>query len=182
MKNIFFLMFTAFIIIEAKAQTWSDGPDIPIPVRAANTSIYNQEIPPGYFLVSGRSLNDLMTRKVQRFNTVSLAWDSAASHPTGMLGAATAVLRDSLYCIGGVVNPPGAGTSTVWKYNIKENTWGTAANFPFPTGDAKAVSYQDSIIIICRRLYSQQQTVRFIFIIQIQTPGEPVPQYHLPTG
>jgi N-acetylneuraminic acid mutarotase len=181
MKVIIFLMFTIFVNLNSKAQIWSDGPDIPIPVRAANTSIYNAGDTSWIFLVSGRSLNDLMTKKVQRLNTVSLTWDTVTSHPTGMLGAATAVLGDSLYCIGGVINPPGAGTSTVWKYNIKENTWGTAADFPFITGDAKAVSYQDSIIIIAGGYTSTTNGMVYLYNSNTNSwrAGTPIPS---PTG
>lgn len=50
--------------------------------------------------------------------------------------------------VGGVVNPPGSGSNLVYESNIPGNTWSQAADFPFATGDSKAVAYQDSLIYV----------------------------------
>ena len=128
--------------------TWTAAPDIPLAVRAGNTAGYTRNDTGWVYIVSGRDYNERITKTVQRFNATTARWDTVAPHPSGLLGAATAVVEDSLYIIGGVVNPPGTGQRIVHKYDIKENTWSQAAPLPFALVDAKAASYQDSLIYV----------------------------------
>ncbi len=146
MNRLICFLISIILVVPSEGQTWKTGAPIPIPVRAGNAASYVKGDSAYLFIVSGRGLNDAMTSAVQRYSVVSNSWDTVAVHPTGLLGGATAVLKDSLYLIGGVINPPGSGEQTVWKYSINENSWKTVKNFPFPHGDAKAVGYQDSII------------------------------------
>ena len=125
---------------------WSAGTAIPVPVRAGNTAAYVKGNAGWLLIVSGRNQNSAIIKTVQRYNSSTHVWDTLAPHPTGLLGAATAALQDSLYIIGGVVNPPGGGISTVYKLNIDQNQWSTVASLPVTLVDAKAVSYQDSLI------------------------------------
>lgn len=134
--------------VQAPVPTWSTVASIPVPVRAGNTASYVKD-GNGYLLIaSGRNQNEAIVKTLQRYSISSNSWDTLNPHPTGLLGGATAVLKDTLYVIGGVVNPPGSGSSIVYKYSIQGNTWSQAANFPFATGDAKAVGYQDSLIYV----------------------------------
>ncbi len=127
---------------------WSAGSNIPIQVRAGNTASHSVNGDGYLYIVSGRNQNDAVIKTLQRYRVSTNTWDTLAPHPTGLLGGATAILGDSLYVVGGVINPPGAGINTVAKYNISQNSWSTAANFPATIVDAKAVSYQDSIIYV----------------------------------
>lgn len=127
---------------------WSSSTNIPISVRAGNTASYSKDGNGWLIIVSGRDQNDLVTKKTQRFNVNTSQWDTLAPHPTGLLGSATAIVGDSLYIIGGVINPPGFGTQTVYKLDINQNVWSTLPNCPIDIVDAKGVSYQDSIIYI----------------------------------
>lgn len=142
------VLLTAFFLTQTHSQHWKSASPTPIPVRAGNTASYVSGDTAFMYIVSGRSLNDLMTSAVQRYNVKENSWTNVAAHPTGLLGGATAVLKDSLYVIGGVIDPPGSGESTVWKYSIRENVWKTAQPLPLYHGDAKAVAYQDSLIYI----------------------------------
>lgn len=128
--------------------TWSTGSNVPIPVRAGNTSSYSKNGDGWLFVASGRNSNEQVIKTLQRYRVSTNTWDTLAPHPTGLLGGATTVLGDSLYVVGGVINPPGAGEVTVYKYSINQNTWTSVANLPAGVVDAKAVSYQDSIIYI----------------------------------
>lgn len=127
---------------------WSAGSSVTIPIRAGNTASYSKNGDSWLYIVSGRNQNEAIIKTVQRFSVSTNTWDTVAPHPTGLLGGATTILGDSLYVVGGVVNPPGAGLNTVSKFSINQNTWSTAANFPAGIVDAKAVSYQDSIIYV----------------------------------
>jgi N-acetylneuraminic acid mutarotase len=128
---------------------WSSGTNIPIPVRAGNTASYSKNGQSWLYIVSGRNSSEAIITTVQRYNLNTNSWDTLAQHhPTGLLGGATAVLGDSLYIVGGVINPPGSGITTVHKYSINQDAWSTATSFPAGIVDAKAVSYQDSIIYV----------------------------------
>ncbi len=133
---------------QSPAPSWSQASNIPVPVRAGNTASYSKNGNGYLFIVSGRNQNEAIVKTLQRYNVGTNLWDTLNPHPTGLLGGATTVLKDTLYVIGGVVNPPGSGSSIVYKYNITGNSWSQAANFPFATGDGKAVSYQDSLIYV----------------------------------
>jgi len=148
MKSIILFVFILILSAPVIAQTWSSGSNIPERVRAGNTAAYSKNGNASLFVVSGRNQNELIIKKLQRYDLSTNTWTDLASHPTGLLGGATTVLNDSLYVIGGVVNPPGSGSNKVYKYSINQNTWSQAANFPFGIVDAKAVSYQDSLIYV----------------------------------
>lgn len=134
--------------IQSPAPEWSSAANIPVPVRAGNTASYSKDGNGYLFIISGRNQNEAIVKTVQRYNVNTNLWDTLNPHPTGLLGGATAVLKDTLYVVGGVVNPPGSGSEIVYKYSITANTWSQAANFPFAGGDGKAVAYQDSLIYV----------------------------------
>lgn len=142
------LLLSTILLARSYGQHWKSASPTPIPVRAGNTASYVSGDTAFLFIVSGRSLNDLLTSAVQRYSVSEDRWTTVAAHPTELLNKTTAVLKNSLYVIGGVIDPPGSGTSTVWRYNIRENVWSTAQPLPLNHGDAKAVSYQDSLIYI----------------------------------
>lgn len=139
-------VFSIFYSFDSFTPVWSSGANILKPVRAGNTASYSKANNGWLFIVSGRDQNDAIMKTVQRYNVNTNSWDTLNPHPTGLLGAATAILKDSLYIIGGVVNPPGAGQDIVYKFSINENIWSTSASLPVALVDAKAVSYQDSLI------------------------------------
>ena len=134
--------------IQSPAPLWTSASNLPVPVRAGNTASYSKNGNGYLFIVSGRNQNEAIVKTLQRYNVNTNSWDTLNPHPTGLLGGATAVLKDTLYVIGGVVNPPGSGSNLVYKYNIPGNTWSQAADFLFATGDSKAVAYQDSLIYV----------------------------------
>lgn len=147
MSVLFFLIaVSADFSFYSNVPLWSGASNIIKPVRAGNTASYSVNNNGWLIIVSGRDQNEVITKTVQRYNVNTNSWDTLNPHPTGLLGGATAILKDSLYVIGGIVNPPGAGQSIVYKYSINQNTWSQVADFPTTIVDAKAVSYQDSLI------------------------------------
>lgn len=159
-QNVLLLFFSIFLSRAALLENhfnnstnfqipvWSAGTNIPIQVRAGNTASYSVNGEGYLFIVSGRDQNNTIIKTLQRYRVSTNSWDTLAPHPTGLLGGATAILGDYLYIAGGVINPPGAAINTMAKYNIIQNSWSNAANFPAGIVDAKAVSYQDSIIYV----------------------------------
>lgn len=150
--TIFFINLSGFNpplnFISSEIPVWSTGSNIPVPVRAGNTAGYSKNGDGWLLIASGRNSSEQIIKTLQRYRVSTNSWDTLAPHPTGLLGGATSVLGDSLYVIGGVINPPGAGVTTVYKYSINQNVWTFAADLPAGVVDAKAVSYQDSIIYI----------------------------------
>jgi len=147
MKKILLSLLTLYNFI-GYGQTWQAAANIPVPIRAGNTAAYSKNGDGFLFVVSGRDNNGNITPKHQRYQMSTNSWTDLADHPTGILGAATAILKDSLYVIGGLRTTPGSAWRRVYKYSINENTWSQAANFPVNLVDAKAVAYQDSLIYI----------------------------------
>ncbi len=147
MKHLL-LLISLFTAVAVQSQTWMAGSDIPTAVRAGNTAGYSKDGEGYLFVVSGRDFNGLITKKHQRYQMSTNTWTELAEHPTGLLGAATTILKDSLYVIGGLRNTPGTAGKRCYKYSINENTWVQIANFPVNITDAKAVSYQDSLIYV----------------------------------
>lgn len=145
-KEIHFILilFTQICI----SQTWTTVTPIPEAIRAGNTAAYKSTNDGFLFVISGRNQNGLITTSSQKYQLSTNTWENIAPHPTGILGASTAILRDTLYTIGGLVTTPGSATRKVHKYSINENTWSFAANFPVNIVDTDAVAYQDSLIYV----------------------------------
>lgn len=148
LPSLLFFFITAMDLssINAVTPVWSSGTNIPKPVRAGNSASYSKNNEGWLVIVSGRDQNDAILKTTQRYNASTNIWDTLAPHPTGLLGGATAIIKDTLYVVVGVVNPPGSGQNIVYKLNLVQNVWSQAANFPAQIGDAKAVSYQDSLL------------------------------------
>lgn len=142
------MIHLSLIMAVAADPVWQNGADIPVSVRAGNTATYARNDTTWLYIVSGRNAEERIVKTVQRYNAATSVWDTVASHPTGLLGAATAVAGDYLFIIGGVINPPGAGIRTVHRYHIPTDRWETMGQLPFGWVDGKAVAYQDSLIYV----------------------------------
>lgn len=142
------LLFTLLCMLPANAQTWTTETAMPEPVRAGNTAGYTANGQAYLFVVSGRNFNGLITQKSQRYQIGTDTWADMANHPTGKLGSATTVVKDSLYTVGGLTTTPGSANRRVYKYSINENSWSQVAMTPYGITDAKAVTYQDSLIYV----------------------------------
>jgi len=148
MKQILLLFFLGCLGIQSYSQSWHARADIPLAVRAGNTAGYSKNGDSFLFIVSGRDYNGVITKKNQRYQMSTNTWTNLADHPTGLLGGATTILKDSLYVIGGLHTTPGSAGKRCYKYSINEDAWIQIANFPVNITDAKAVSYQDSLIYV----------------------------------
>ncbi|WP_026449584.1 kelch repeat-containing protein [Aequorivita capsosiphonis] len=148
MKNLFFyIVFISLVTPNAIAQ-WTAAADIPEPIRAGQTIGYSKDGDGYLFMVSGRNQDGIITPITQRYQLSSDTWTNVAPPPTQLLGGSIAILKDTIYTIGGLLTTPGNAIKKVRKYNIVSNTWSDAADFPRPIVDARAVSYQDSLIYV----------------------------------
>lgn len=147
MKKPLFMLAIAFSAFHANAQ-WSTGSDIPEAIRAGQTAAYSKNDDGYLFIVSGRNQDEVITPTTQRYQLSTNSWTDMAPHPTPLLGGATAIVKDTLYTIGGLLTTPGNAINTVRKYDITTDSWSLAADFPIPIVDARAVAYQDSLIYV----------------------------------
>ncbi|MBN8641215.1 MAG: T9SS type A sorting domain-containing protein [Flavobacteriales bacterium] len=132
------------------AQSWTIGEDIPQGFRASNVAAYNNPLTNDnyLFLISGRDSNGNITPRNQRYDITNNVWEDMANSPTGILGASTAIVKDSIYIIGGLTTTPGNAIKKVRMYSINQNTWTDKADFPVNIVDSDAVAYQDSLIYV----------------------------------
>jgi N-acetylneuraminic acid mutarotase len=147
MKNQFAILAILLCLTFSNAQTWSLGSNIPEAIRAGNTAAYSKNGDGYLFVASGRNQDGIVTTRHQKYQLSSNTWTDLAPTPVAILGASTAIVKDTMYVIGGLANG-GGGTRKVRKYSIDENIWTDAANFPANIVDTDAVAYQDSLIYV----------------------------------
>lgn len=148
MKNKLPLLALLITFTTAKAQTWSAAADIPEAIRAGNVASYSKNGDGYLFIASGRNQDGIITTRHQKYELSSDTWTDLAPTPTPILGASAAIVKDTLYVIGGLVTTPGSAIRKVRKYSINENTWSDARDFPVNIVDSDAVAYQDSLIYV----------------------------------
>ncbi|SRX55578.1 kelch repeat-containing protein [Aequorivita sp. CIP111184] len=144
---LFYLVFILLTIPNMTAQ-WISGADIPERIRAGQTIGYSKAGDGYLYMVSGRNQDGIITPITQRYQLSNDTWTNVAPPPTQLLGGSIAVLKDTIYMIGGLLTTPGNAIKKVRKYNIATDTWTDAADFPRNIVDARAVSYQDSLIYV----------------------------------
>ncbi len=146
-KILFYTVFFLLAIPNMMAQ-WNSGADIPERIRAGQTIGYSKDGDGYLFMVSGRNQDGIITPITQRYQLSTDTWTNIAPPPTQLLGGSIAVLKDSIYVIGGLLTTPGNAIKKVRKYNIATDVWSDIADFPRNIVDARAVSYQDSLIYV----------------------------------
>lgn len=147
MKKFILLLSIVFPAL-VSSQTWTAGENMLESIRAGNTASYTANGESYLFVVSGRNQDGNITPSSQRYQLSTNLWTNIASHPTGLLGSSTAILKDSLYVVGGLLTTPGNATKKVYKYSINEDAWSQVADFPVNIVDSDAVAYQDSLIYV----------------------------------
>lgn len=148
MKKLLFLSAFLLLMFPNLMAQWSTGADIPEPIRAGQTIGYSNAGDGYLFMVSGRNQAGVITPITQRYQVSSNTWTNVAPPPTQLLGGSIAILKDTIYTIGGLLTTPGNAIKKVRKYNIASDSWSDAADFPKTIVDARAVSYQDSLIYV----------------------------------
>src|SRR5690606_36127894 len=98
---LFYFAFFSLAIPNAIAQ-WSAGSDIPERIRAGQTIGYSDGSDGYLFIVSGRNQNGIITPITQRYQLSTGTWTNVAPPPTQLLGGSIAILKDTIYTIGGL--------------------------------------------------------------------------------
>jgi hypothetical protein len=96
------------------------------------------------------------------YNVNTNIWTEANPIPVPISYSATAILKDSIYLIGGEDNS-GSVLNTVYKYNINANSWTTKTNYPLSLMSCKAVGYQDSLIYVAGGLTSNYVNSVYVY-------------------
>ncbi len=148
MKKLLTSIFLFSIAIPNLIAQWSTHSDINESVRAGHSIGYSKDGDGYLFIVSGRNEDEIITPITQRYQLSTDSWINLAPPPTQLLGGAVAILKDTLYTIGGLLTTPGNAIRTVRKYDISSDIWSEGADFPRSIVDAKAVAYQDSLIYV----------------------------------
>lgn len=148
MKKLLFYIALFLVTIPNVTAQWNSVADIPERIRAGQTIGYSKDGDGYLFMISGRNHDGIITPITQRYQVSTDTWTNIAPPPTQLLGGSIAILKDTLYTIGGLLTTPGNAIRKVRKYNISENTWTDAADFPRTIVDARAVAYQDSLIYV----------------------------------
>ena len=109
MKNQFAILAILLCLTFSNAQTWSLGSNIPEAIRAGNTAAYSKNGDGYLFVASGRNQDGIVTTRHQKYQLSSNTWTDIAPTPVAILGASTAIVKDTMYVIGGLANG-GGGT------------------------------------------------------------------------
>jgi N-acetylneuraminic acid mutarotase len=128
------------------SQNWYFATNIPNPTYYGGGIGY-QNSNSEYIYVIGGNGTGTGTDKVVRYNINLNTWEIEEALPMSLRLNAVALLRDSLYSVGGMTANY-TYTNSVFKYGINENHWESRASFPTLAAFSKAVGYQDSLIYV----------------------------------
>jgi hypothetical protein len=101
--------------------------------------------PVGYLFSFGGNTPSSLYTECYKYNVTTNTWTSIASLPDGRESAASAIVGNFIYIIGGN-GAVGGATNTVYRYDIVNNTWSTVAPIPLATSYGKAVGYGTNFI------------------------------------
>jgi hypothetical protein len=127
--------------VTISAAGWTNGAVCPSPQSLGEGIGYSKNDSGWVFSIGGQAGLTPVTKYNVRANT----WSTVAPLPAGNDRFGVAILKDSVYVIGGA-NASSVYQSTVYKYDINANTWVTRASLPGIMGWNKCVGYQDSLI------------------------------------
>jgi N-acetylneuraminic acid mutarotase len=111
----------------------------------------------GYY---GGALNNLIV-----YNVNTNTWVEKTPLPLQLYHSASAVLKDSIYVIGGLGN----NSNTVYKYDINANSWITKSNYPVYGYGIKAIGYQDSLIYAAGGLNNSGISINSVYLYNVYT-------------
>jgi hypothetical protein len=128
---------------------WSSGADSPASTYLATGVGYtdNTVVPPvGYLFSFGGNTSSGLGTECYKYNESNNTWSTVAPLPAKRIVAASAVVGDNIYVIGGT-DGVASNVNTVFRYNIPTDTWATmASTLPKTMAWGKAVGYVSNYI------------------------------------
>ncbi|MFZ1320724.1 MAG: kelch repeat-containing protein [Ignavibacteria bacterium] len=128
---------------DASGNYWLDRTAIPVGTDYGSGAAYSRNDTGWVYVMGG----NFATSLVYRYNMRTDSWSSMANLPLGKDRMGSAVLKDSIYSIGGSTVDPDY-TTDFYKYDINSNTWTSRTPLPNPMGWCKGLGYQDSLIYV----------------------------------
>ncbi len=133
---------------DAMVGAWTPGATVTTQVYFGGSDSYNRNDTGWVFTVGGNT-PAAASGISQRYNVNTNTYAAIAVLPYNIVVNGCAVLKDSLYTMGGYLNGS-APTTNFYKYDINANTWIARAPMPGAAAFCKGVGYQDSLIYVAR--------------------------------
>jgi N-acetylneuraminic acid mutarotase len=152
-------------VIPAYHNTWAYGTHSTYKIGSATAVSYTRNDTGWLFSIggywNGTAINNLII-----YNINTNTWTEKTALPVPRYHAASALLKDSIYVIGGYY---GGETNTFYKYGINENYWDQKANYPIWVQSCKAVGYQDSLIYVAGGLNNSGIVISSVYLYNVYT-------------
>ena len=148
MKKIMLVSVLTFLMaLPVVAQTWSLVQNMPIGRhRHCSEAATDNNGTKRVFVFSGGSDSQSYS-SVYGYNPSNDTWAQFANIPTPRVSAASAVLSNKIYVIGGINGGFSNGLNTVEVYDAPNDSWSTAANLPVTLSEAAAVASGGKIYV-----------------------------------
>lgn len=129
--------------VNVASTSWISGANITTATYLPGSGYYMRNDTAWVFVIGGNTTNK---NENQIYNVKTNSWSQGSVLPTARILPACAVVKDTLFVLGG-----SDGTNyvnTIYKYNIRTNLWTVGGTLPSTRAWHKAVTYQDSLIYI----------------------------------
>ena len=118
------------------------------------------------------------SKTLQRYNIRTNTWSMMALVPYFIDRNGSAVLKDSIYSIGGATDFDFVSVN-FYLYNVRTNTWHQRAPLPSNRGYCKGAGYQDSLIYVAGGYNNSNVTLSDVTVYNANTnswrPATPLP-------
>lgn len=148
------------VVYNIASNTWRTGSTAP-----GGPSSEGIGVSKGHYFYALGSRDFPQEHMNNRYDPKTDTWTQLAPMPTGRGGLGAAVVDNSIYAVGGRVGgSPCQGASaldTVERYDIKTNTWTTAAPLPTPLSDIGVIAHGNRIYVFggCTSAHTVVNTV-----------------------
>ena len=133
---------------DALVGAWTTGATVTTQVYFGGSDSY-QRNDTGWVFTVGGNAPSAASGVTQKYNVNTNTYSTLAVLPYTTVVNGCAVLKDSLYTMGGYLSGT-SPTANFYKYDINANTWIARASMPGVAAFCKGVGYQDSLIYVAR--------------------------------
>ncbi|MEK3684949.1 Kelch repeat-containing protein [Paenibacillus sp. FSL R10-2736] len=134
-------------VYDPSSDSWSKKSDMPTARAAATAAVVGDKI----YVIGGYYDNSsgvtLRTPKVEVYSPDSDTWTTSTRMTVGRSWAASAVIGDNIYVVGGI-NESSAIVSTVEALNTTTGVWSTKTKLPVAVNAPSAAAYNGKIFLL----------------------------------